>query len=129
MLWRAPKCWVCVLSWRGSCVPLSQKVLGLVRFLRGPAEVWSSLGEDGLLDGFVGPCGRLGGMEVGGCISRTRVLQAPWEVRTPGVSQVPVGQLVLVPGVLEWNVQVVYGSWAAERGEGCVCNIPYGISL
>lgn len=35
-----------------------------------------------------------------GCISRTRVLQAPWEVRTPGVSQVPVGQLVLVPGVL-----------------------------
>lgn len=28
-------------------------MLGLVSFC-GPAEVWSSLGEDGLLDGFVG---------------------------------------------------------------------------
>ena len=61
--------------------------------------MWSSLGEDGLLDGFVGLCDDWVAWKWG-CISRTRVLQAPWEVRTPSVSQVPVGQLVLVPGVL-----------------------------
>lgn len=57
-------------------------MLGLVR-LCGPVEVWSSLGEDGLLDGFVGPQGgRLGGMEVGAYLELGSC--RPWvEVRTP----------------------------------------------
>lgn len=48
-----------------------------------------------------------GGMEVG-CISRTPGPAGPTGGENPGVSQVPVGQLVLVPGVPGWNAGCVY---------------------